>query len=73
MSLRIRRNGKILCTAMHKEESGDIYIDDGLHYILSVEKRIIVTEEWERHSISGEWWWKWNAPKNVKIDEFYGI
>ena len=68
MALRIRKNGVILCAAMHKAKKDDVYIDDGLHYTLSVIKKIIVTEPIELHKTRGEWWWKWNVPEDVKID-----
>lgn len=40
MALRIRKDGRVLCAAMHKEELGDTYIDDGIHYFLSIENKI---------------------------------
>lgn len=71
MALRIRKNGRILCAAMHTEELGDTYLDDGLHYILSVEKKLLVTEPMEQHQNKGEWWWSGNVPCDIKIDTFY--
>lgn len=71
MALRIRKDGRVLCAAMHAEEEGDTYIDDGLHYELSVVKKILVTEPHEKHSIHGQWWWSGNIPENVEIDDFY--
>ena len=41
MALIIRKDGRILCAAIHHEEIGDTYIDDGLHYEMSVVKKII--------------------------------
>jgi len=35
MSLRVRKNGKILCAAKSKPLDGDIYIDDNIHAWLS--------------------------------------
>ena len=69
MAVRIRKDGRILCAAMHEAEDGDTYLDDGLHYLLSVERKVLVTKPHEQHSKSGEWWWKGNAP--VGIDGFY--
>lgn len=71
MAVRIRKDGRILCAAMHPEQDGDTYIDDGLHYHLSVEKKVLVTQPHEIHSTTGdgEWWWKGNAPAD--IDGFY--
>jgi hypothetical protein len=71
MALRIRKNGRILCAAMHPAESGDTYIDDGLHYHLSVEKKVICTEPHEQHQCRGEWWWTGNVPEGITIDDFY--
>lgn len=36
MALRIRYTGEIYCAAHTEEQEGDTYIDDGLHYTLSV-------------------------------------
>ena len=54
---------------MFKPEIGDIYLDDNIHYILSVEKKILVTDD--NHLIHGEWWWRNNVPSNIKISKFY--
>jgi len=71
MALRIRKNGKIVCAAINKARLGDCYIDNRLHYYLSVEKKILVTTENEHHMKNGgEWWWKGQEPSNVVIDKF---
>ena len=70
MAVRIRATGEILCAAMHPEKAGDTYIDDELHYVLSVERKVLVTEPVELHSASGQWWWSGQAPPTV--DPFYG-
>lgn len=67
MALRIRKDGRILCAAMHPKESGDIYIDDGLHYYLSVEKKLLVTEPHEKHKDHGLWWWKDEVPEGTEL------
>ena len=36
MSLRWRKDGRLLCGAKSEAEEGDTYIDDRLHYELSV-------------------------------------
>lgn len=56
---------------MHGEESGDTYLDDGTHYHLSVEMRVLVTEPMEKHAKRGQWWWAGNVPPGVEIDPFY--
>lgn len=71
MALRIRKDGRILCAAMHPEEPGDTYINDGLHYIMSVENKVIGSEPHEKHRLSGQWWWMGNVPEGVVIDGFY--
>jgi hypothetical protein len=71
MALRIRRDGRILCAAMHAEEPGDTYIHDGLHYTLSVEEKVICSESWDGgHSEHGEWWWVGNVPEDVEIERY---
>ena len=72
MAVRIRKNSLILCAAMNEERAGDTYIDDGLHYELSVIRKILVTTDSDSLSNPyGQWWWKGSVPKNVKINEFY--
>jgi hypothetical protein len=71
MAVRIRKDGRILCAAMHGKEDGDIYVDDGVHYHLSVERRVLVTESFESHYQHGQWWWRDQVPSNVRIDPFY--
>jgi len=71
MALRIRKDGRILCAAIHSEEPGDTYINDGLHYILSVENKVICTEPHEKHKTHGQWWWIGNVPEGIEIDNFY--
>lgn len=72
MALRIRKNGRILCAALNNEEKGDIYLNDGIHYYLSVELKILVTTIFDIHIITnGEWWWKGKEPKFILIDKFY--
>ena len=71
MALRIRKDGRVLCAAMHAEELGDTYLDDGLHYMLSAEKKLLVTEPMKRHKLRGEWWWSGNIPDEVSPEAFY--
>lgn len=51
MAVRIRKNGKIICAAASKPMKGDIYLDDGVHYLLSVEMGVLQeiegTNYWE--------------------------
>lgn len=60
MALRIRKNGDILCAALHKAEEGDTYIPDNISEILSGatgEKPVILTDPEPLHSTHGRWWW----------------
>jgi hypothetical protein len=68
MAVRVRKDGRVLCAAMHPEEEGDIYINDGLHYYLSVERGVLVSEPHERHQHRGEWWWINAIPPDIEID-----
>ena len=70
MALRIRKDGRIFCAAMRPEEPGDTYIDDGLHYELSVIHKVLVSEPMEQHTISAEWWWRGNIPDGIVIDDW---
>lgn len=72
MALRIRKDGTILCAALNDENEGDIYVDDSMHYILSVEKKLLVTTENDYHMKNGgQWWWKGCEPNDMIIDGFY--
>ncbi len=71
MALRIRRDGRILCAAMHPPKDSDTYINDGLHYEMSVINKVIGSEPHERHRVTGQWWWTGNIPADVEIDKFY--
>lgn len=71
MALRIRKDGRILCAAIHSAEQGDTYINDDLHYQLSVENKVIATQYHEEHKERGEWWWSGNIPEGIVIDDFY--
>lgn len=71
MAVRIRADGRVLCAASHPEQEGDAYLDDGLHYQLAVEARVLVTEAMPAHAEHGQWWWKGQQPDHVTIDPFY--
>jgi len=71
MAVRIRESGKVLCAAMHGEGEEDLYLDDGIHYYLSVVAKVLVTEPHDLHKLRGEWWWINNIPEGVYIDPFY--
>jgi hypothetical protein len=77
MAVRVRASGTIVCAARHPAEPGDTYLDDGLHYRLSVELRVLVTEPMHTdrgrngHAVHGEWWWANEIPTDVVVDSFY--
>tara|TARA_R110002072_G_scaffold302984_2_gene490700 strand:+ start:460 stop:666 length:207 start_codon:yes stop_codon:yes gene_type:complete len=55
MSIRWRKDGRLLCAAMTEPEEGDTYIDDNLHYQLSVISRAIMADV--DHETNGLWYW----------------
>ena len=55
MSLRWRKDGRLLCAAKTAAEEGDRYIGDGLHYQLSQECAAIVPDKDEH--MTGLWHW----------------
>jgi hypothetical protein len=55
MSIRWRVDGKLICAAMSDPEEGDTYIDDRLHYQLSVISRVIMADV--DHETNGLWHW----------------
>lgn len=76
MAVRIRRTGEILCAAQHPAADGDIYIDDGEHYHLTVELKVLVTELMHLpngggHASHGQWRWINAIPSGIEIDPFY--
>ncbi len=54
MSIRWRKDGRLLCAAMTEPEEGDTYIDDNLHYQLSVISRAILADV--DHETNGLWY-----------------
>lgn len=71
MSLRVRKDGRVLCAAIHDEAEGDTYIPDGLSYQMTTEYKVLVSEPIEKHRISGQWFWANNVPEGVELSEFY--
>lgn len=55
MSLRWRKTGEILCGAKSKPMKDDTYINDRLHYELSVIQKTIVADVNEEKN--GLWYW----------------
>ncbi len=67
MSIRWRLNGKMYCAAMSKVEPGDCYIDDRLHYQLSVISRTILADV--NHEENGLWHWVHKEGKRLRAIE----
>ncbi len=55
MAIRWRKNGTLVCAAKTTEEEGDTYIDDRLHYELSVQQKVLVPHDSEE--TTGLWRW----------------
>lgn len=55
MSLRWRKNGDLICGAKSEPQQDDTYIDDRLHYELSVMQKTIVPDRNEEQN--GLWYW----------------
>ncbi len=71
MAVRIRKDGRIVCAALRPAEEGDTYIHDGLHHQLSGVEKVLVSEPWDMHKISAEWWWAGNVPEGIVVDDFF--
>lgn len=55
MAIRWRKSGALVCAAMSDPEDGDTYIDDRLHYCLSVIHRVVIADV--DHNTNGLWHW----------------
>ena len=55
MSMRWRADGTLVCAAMRPEEPGDTYIDDRLHYQLSVVQKVVIADP--NHEQNALWHW----------------
>lgn len=62
MAIRVRKDGIMLCAAHSVAEEGDTYIDDALHYAMSVEHGVIVALPMPDHLNNPQWWWSGDAP-----------
>lgn len=62
MAMRMRRDGTMWCAAHTQPMEGDAYIDDGVHYLLSVELGVIVALPMPAHEQHCQWWWIDGAP-----------
>lgn len=55
MALRWRATGEIVCAAKSESLKNDTYIDDRLHYMLSVTQKCLVADKNEEEN--GQWFW----------------
>lgn len=55
MAIRWRIDGQLVCAAMCDPEEGDTYINDHLHYQLSVVSKAIIADV--DHEANGLWHW----------------
>jgi len=55
VAVRIRKDGSIVCAAKSDPEEGDTYIDDSLHYRLSVLEKVLIPDKNEIEN--GLWYW----------------
>ena len=55
MAIRWRRDGRLLCAAQSEPKEGDTYIDDRLHYQLSIVSRAILADP--KHEDNRLWYW----------------
>ena len=69
MALRIRKDGHIFCARHTQPEIGDTYINDNLHYKMSVVHGVITTYPMPEHTKTGEWFWIGNAPDGMEDRE----
>jgi len=65
MAIRVRTDGTMWCAAHTPEMEGDTYIDDGLHYQMSVECGVIVALPMPEHEQHPQWWWLGSAPEGA--------
>ena len=62
MALRIRKSGEILCAAVAEPQDGDTYINDNIHYYMSVlTSAITASPNHKKDSL-----WHWNIREDMK-------
>ena len=72
MALRWRKDGLLLCAAKSQEEPGDTYLDDRLHYLLSVTMGVVVPDALEDRN--GLWHWVQTRGQYIpSAEEVYNI
>ena len=67
MAVRIRSDKQeIICAAKSRRRKGDIYIDDTLHYALSVEMEVLHTDKQDKN---GADLWYFDTTKEKKYNQ----
>jgi len=67
MAIRVRKDGTMWCAAHTEAMEGDTYINDGLHYEMSVTHGVIVCLPLPEHEKNPQWWWASQAPKGADM------
>lgn len=68
MSIRVRKDGTMICAALSEPKPDDAYIDDALHYQMSVVHGVICTYPEPEHTNSGgKWFWSNSAPDGADM------
>ena len=67
MSIRWRKDGRLLCAAMTEPEDGDTYIDDRLHHQLNSISRCIMADV--NHFDNALWHWVHGGYSLRALDE----
>jgi hypothetical protein len=75
VAIRWRKSGELLCAAASDPLPDDTYIDDRLHYQLSVELEVlvpIVPLDYPKFDEQGRWRteerWEWRDPLNAYLE-----
>lgn len=55
------------CAAYTEAQDGDTYIDDNLHYEMSVVHAVIVALPMAEHIKHPQWWWTNQAPSEANF------
>lgn len=67
MAIRVRKDGTMWCAAHTDSQPGDTYIDDTLHYEMSVVHSVIVAYPMPRHIEEPQWFWTATAPEDANF------
>ena len=68
MSLRWRVTGELICGAKSSPEPDDCYIDDNLHYHLSIVQKVLVPDTNEKEN--GLWYWLHGCDTFIRTREY---